>query len=113
MRARTPNCNAHAEQFVRSIKRPALKKFLYTCVDRDDVMQYQLTWCGRFSVPFGINVASRLSEELDGRLLEGTLLDYGTSVSEASLDLGQIEGLGTTAPNNLRHWVGYAAIGYE
>lgn len=95
------------------IKRPALNKFLYTCADRDDVTQYKLSWCGRFSVPFGINVASRLSEELNGRLLEGTLLDYGTSVGEASLDLGQIEGLGTTAPNNLRHWVGYAAIGYE
>jgi AmmeMemoRadiSam system protein B len=94
------------------VTRPALKNFLYTCVDRDNVRDYKLTWCGRFSVPFGLNVASRLSEELDGRQLAGTLLGYGTSVGEVSLDLDEIPGLGTTAPNNLHHWVGYAAIGY-
>jgi AmmeMemoRadiSam system protein B len=95
------------------VKRMSLQKFLYTCVDKDDVTQYKLTWCGRFSVPFGINVASRLGEELDGRLLTGSLLGYGTSVGEASLDVEELDGLGTTAPNNLHHWVGYAAIGYR
>jgi MEMO1 family protein len=95
------------------VTRPRLKNFLYTCVNREDVREYKLTWCGRFSIPFGLNVASRLSEELDGQQLFGTLLDYGTSVGEASLDLDKIEGLGTTAPNNLHHWVGYAAIGYQ
>jgi hypothetical protein len=45
--------------------------------------------------------------------MQGTLLDYGTSVSEASLDLESIPGLGTTSPNNMHHFVGYAAIGYE
>ena len=43
----------------------------------------------------------------------GTLLDYGTSVSEASLDVESLGGLGPTAPNNLHHFVGYAAIGYR
>jgi AmmeMemoRadiSam system protein B len=95
------------------IERPDLKTFLYRCVDPEDVMRYTITWCGRFSVPFGLNVASRLAEGLEGRRLRGILLDYGTSVSEASLDLEGLEGLGTTAPNNLHHWVGYAAIGYQ
>ena len=90
-----------------------LKSFLYSCVDGDDVMQYRITWCGRFSIPFGLNVASRLSERLEGHSLAGVLLDYGTSVSEISLDLGLIPGLGVTAPNNLHHFVGYAAIGYR
>ncbi len=92
------------------VTRSSLQKFLYKCVDRGDVTQYKLTWCGRFSVPFGINVASRLNEELNGRQLVGTLLDYGTSVGEVSVD---VEGLGVTAPNNLHHWVGYASIGYQ
>jgi AmmeMemoRadiSam system protein B len=92
------------------VTRPRLEKFLYTCVDRGDVSQYKLTWCGRFSVPFGLDVASRLNEELNGQQLEGTLLGYGTSVGEVSVE---VEGLGVTAPNNLHHWVGYAAIGYE
>jgi hypothetical protein len=95
------------------VSRPKLEKFLYTCVDRGDVTRYLLTWCGRFSVPFGINVASRVTEELNRGQLAGTFLGYGTSVGEISLDLEEIPGLGTTAPNNLHHWVGYAAIGYR
>lgn len=95
------------------VERATLEKFLYFCVDREDVTRYRITWCGRFSVPFGLNVASRLTETLESRGLEGTLLDYGTSVSEASLDLEGLGGLGTTAPNNLHHFVGYAAIGYK
>jgi AmmeMemoRadiSam system protein B len=91
----------------------ALRDFLYTCVDSTDVTRYTLTWCGRFSVPFGLNVARRVSEAMDGRTLEGTLLDYGTSLGEVSLDLDAVPGLGATAPNNLHHWVGYAAIGYR
>lgn len=90
-----------------------LREFLYTCVDKDDVMKYKVTWCGRFSIPFGLDVASRLAQSLEHRTLEGKLLGYGTSVAEASLDLDAIPGLGATAPNNLHHWVGYAAIGYR
>lgn len=95
------------------IRRRALREFLYTCVDSTDVTRYRLTWCGRFSVPFGLNVASRLGEMLDGHPLRGNLLGYGTSLGEISLDLDAIPGLGVTAPNNLHHWVGYVAIGYR
>ncbi len=101
------------EQLTGPVDRQRLKQFLYTCVDQKDVSQYKLTWCGRFSVPFGLDVASRVSEALDSHPLTGTLLDYGTSVAEASLDLDEILGLGATAPNNLHHWVGYVAIGYR
>jgi AmmeMemoRadiSam system protein B len=90
-----------------------LREFLYACVDQGNVLDYKITWCGRFSVPFGLSVASRVAERLESRKLEGRLLDYGTSVSEASLELGALEGLGATAPNNLHHWVGYAAIAYR
>jgi AmmeMemoRadiSam system protein B len=95
------------------VDRNRLKQFLYTCVDKKDVTQYKLSWCGRFSVPFGLDVASRVSETLASHPLTGTLLDYGTSVAETSLDLDEILGLGATAPNNLHHWVGYVAIGYR
>ncbi len=90
-----------------------LREFLYACVDPGNVLDYKITWCGRFSVPFGLSVASRVAARLESRTLEGHLLDYGTSVSEASLDLEALEGLGATAPNNLHHWVGYAAIAYR
>jgi AmmeMemoRadiSam system protein B len=95
------------------VHRNALREFLYTCVDRTDVTRYKVTWCGRFSVPFGLDVASRVKESLTAEPLTGTLLDYGTSLGEVSLDLKTIPGLGATAPNNLHHWVGYPAIGYR
>ena len=87
-----------------------LKGFLHCCVNPDDVTKYRIPWCGRFSVPFGLNVAIRMTEALEGRTLQGYLLDYGTSISEASLE---VDGLGPTAPNNFHHWVGYAALGYQ
>jgi AmmeMemoRadiSam system protein B len=95
------------------VERDKLNAFLYRCVDAHDVMQYKITWCGRFSIPLGLNVAGRVMLAVEGRALTGTLLDYGTSVSEASLDVENLDGLGTTAPNNLHHFVGYASIGYR
>jgi hypothetical protein len=61
-------------------------------------------------VPFGLAATLRLAERLESRSLTGTLLDYGTSVSETSIE---VKGLGATAPNNFHHFVGYAAIGYR
>jgi AmmeMemoRadiSam system protein B len=87
--------------------------FLYRCVKGDDVTDYAIPWCGRFSVPLGLSVASRLSMALESRPLNGVILDYGTSVSEASIEVDGLGGMGVTAPNNLRHWVGYAAIAYR
>jgi len=102
-----------ASDLAGPIEAEKLEKFLYACVDRDDVTRYRVTWCGRFSVPFGLDVASRVSRSLSGRTLEGSVLDYGTSLEEVSLDLSAIPGLGATAPNNLHHWVGYPALGYR
>jgi AmmeMemoRadiSam system protein B len=95
-----------------AVDRQKLQEFLYHCVDPDDVTRYRIPWCGRFSIPFGLNVASRVTEALESRPLLGNMLDYGTSISEASLDLAGLDSLGPTAPNNFLHWVGYTAIGY-
>jgi AmmeMemoRadiSam system protein B len=78
----------------------------------DDVHEYRITWCGRFSVPFGLAMAARAAE-LSGRgPLRGELLRYATTLDPGRSDPG-VEGLGVTAPANLRHWVGFAAIGYR
>jgi AmmeMemoRadiSam system protein B len=102
-----------ASTLAGKVEANSLKEFLHTCVDEADPTRYRLTWCGRFSIPLGLSVAARVQQAVAGRPLEGRLLDYGTSVSEVSLDLERIPGLGATAPNNLHHWVGYAAIGYR
>ena len=103
-----------AENFLSGkISDDKLRGFLYTCADSEDIKQYKITWCGRFSIPLGLLTANGLAVELEGKPLEGYLLDYGTSVSEISLDLQGLEPLGVTAPNNLHHWVGYGALGYR
>jgi AmmeMemoRadiSam system protein B len=90
-----------------------LRQFLYNCVEEGDIKKYKLTWCGRFSLPFGLKVANQLSESLLGRNIQGYLLDYGDSLSEISLDLEGLSPMGATAPNNLHHWVGYMAMIYR
>ena len=72
---------------------------------------YRITWCGLYSIPFGLTVAMRLQEEMDAAPLTGTLLRYGDSVSDGRLELPDTR-LGVTAPNTLDHWVGYATVVY-
>ena len=73
---------------------------------------YNIPWCGLYSIPFGLSVAKGLQEELGKDQLNGQLLRYGDSLSDGRL---QVEGtkLGVTAPNTLRHWVGYPTLIYH
>lgn len=88
-----------------------LERLLYKLVKRDDVKEYRVTWCGRFCVPFGLALTEHLATRLGQTVPEGVLWRYDTSVELGELPLREA-GLGTTAPSNLRHWVGYAAIGF-
>jgi AmmeMemoRadiSam system protein B len=79
-------------------------------------LDYRLPWCGRFSVPFGLELLRKVSVETEGRVPTGALLRYGTSLSEPELPVSEAvraSGLGYTAPSNLHHWVGYVAVGYR
>jgi len=84
-------------------------------VDEDDFRSYLIPWCGRFSVPFGLELMRKLALTIEGAVPHGDLLRYGTSVSEPELAVDaatRAAGLGYTAPSNFHHWVGYASIGY-
>ena len=101
------------EQYlVGQLETEKLHTFFSHLVDEEDVMTYKITWCGRFSVPFGLTCVTYLVEALRRPPLRGYLLKYDTSVASGELPLRAV-GLGTTAPSNLRHWVGYCAIGYR
>ncbi len=92
-----------------------LSTFQYTLVDENNVRSYKLPWCGRFSIPFGLEVLRDLAERTGLATPEGHLLRYATSLSEPQLPVSQSTldaGLGFTAPSNLHHWVGYATVGY-
>ena len=85
-------------------------------VEESDVRRYRIPWCGRFSIPFGLELLRKTAALSGGGVPHGTLLRYGTSLSEPQLPVAQATrdaGLGTTAPSNLHHWVGYAAVGYS
>ena len=73
---------------------------------QDPLHPYRITWCGIYTIPFGLTVAARWQ---DG--LEGTLLRYGDSVTDGKLAVSGTR-LGVTAPNTLGHWVGYATVVY-
>jgi MEMO1 family protein len=76
----------------------------------------KMTWCGRFSVPFGLSIASQLFGGLKGKgesrglVCYGRPIAYSTSIGAPSLP--SRTGLSTTAPSNLYHFVGYPAVIY-
>lgn len=89
-----------------------LEALMYTLVKRSDVREYQVQWCGRFSIPFGLNFLFKVYREMGMPIPEGYLMGYGTSVELGQLQLEIDKRPGVTAPANLHHWVGYASIGY-
>ncbi len=73
----------------------------------------KITWCGRFSIPFGLFLSSNLYKVANARkerwkVLYGHPLCYSTSVNSPTLS--SKTGLGTTAPSNLYHFVGYPGV---
>lgn len=90
-----------------------LHKLYSSLVDENDPYVYLITWCGRFSIPFGLSVLSDLSGSLGMQPFSGIFLSYGTSVALGLMDEGIEPPLQTTAPSNLHHWVGYLAMGFK
>jgi hypothetical protein len=99
-----PLCDAGVGSFVRLVWDPTRPDY--------PAYPYRITWCGLYSIPFGLTVAARLQERLGAPPLAGELLRYGDSVSDGRLAVPGTH-LGTTAPNMVAHWVGYATVIYR
>jgi MEMO1 family protein len=84
----------------------------YTLADHDH-REYKWTWCGRYSVPFGLLVGWHLQQMRRAPPLHGTILGYATSLDDQRIEVNDLDGMGVTAPATMRHWVGYAAVGYR
>lgn len=80
-------------------------------VDDGDPDTYRLTWCGRFSIPFGELLLLGTSEALGVPVPRGRALTYATSVGSPELAVRET-GLGATAPASLYHFVGYPAVAW-
>jgi len=89
-----------------------VKGFYHSTVKKENYKEYKWTWCGRYSIPFGLLLTEHLAEEHENEKATGYFIDYSTSISDKPLPVKDI-GMGHTAPAHIRHWVGYAAIGYE
>ncbi len=93
-----------------------LRGLFEALVDPVDVRRYRIPWCGRFSVPFGLELTRRTAARLGLPVPVGRVLRYGTSLTEAEPRVPREvrdEGLGCTAPSNFHHFVGYLALGVE
>jgi AmmeMemoRadiSam system protein B len=99
--------------FDGELSRDRIERFTrYTLADHDH-REYKWTWCGRYSVPFGLLVAWYLAQIRGATRLSGTILGYATSLGDQRVRVEDLDGMGVTAPATLRHWVGYAAVGYR
>lgn len=101
-----------ANCLVGDITSDKIKKFIHYTVKEENYKEYKWTWCGRYSVPFGLATAHHLSQNLEEGAINGELIGYSTSIDQEKLKVDDLH-MGTTAPANNNHWVGYAAVGYE
>lgn len=90
----------------------AKNKALYeTFVDPAKPQSYRVTWCGRFSITFGLRFLEKLNRLRGGGGLRGHPIAYSTSIGHPELKLGDA-GPGVTAPSHLYHFVGYPGLVY-
>ena len=88
-----------------------VEQFYTTCVNPEQPSEYRLTWCGRFAIPLGLLVLERTTAALGLPVPVGHPLVYGTSIGGPELPVKAI-GMGSTAPANLYHFVGYPSEAY-
>lgn len=89
-----------------------MKRFNEYTVQKQDFREYKWTWCGRYALPLGLLTANRLNQLLSKAPLEGSLLDYATTIDHSHFPVEDL-GMGTTAPANPQHWVGFVGMGYK
>ncbi len=94
-----------------SLDSARVHQFYRYTLQENDYKKYKWTWCGRYSVPFGLLTAYFLSLQKPRQELMGTPLKYSTSIEHAPIPVKDLK-MGVTAPANLHHWVGYVAMAY-
>lgn len=89
-----------------------ISRFFGYTVNPDNFREYRWTWCGRYSIPFGLLTSIYLQSMQPGNPLRGTPVAYATSISQPHLKVDDIK-MGRTAIASPGHWVGYPAIGFK
>ncbi len=107
---------AHEHEIINNcltcnISTEKIQTFINYTTDKDNYKKGKWSWCGRYSVPMGLLTTYDLQEILNIKL-KGVLLGYATSLDHSHLSVSDLK-MGITAPANIHHWVGYAAVGYK
>ena len=87
-------------------------KFVDYTVKSGNWRDYKWTWCGRYSVPFGMLTAFHLQKLAGEAPLKSVLSDYSTSIAQKQLKVDDLK-MDITAKANLHHWVGYCVEGFK
>lgn len=89
-----------------------IQKFVNYTVQDTNFREYKWTWCGRYSVPFGLLMSYNLNQLSPTSDFFGEFIGYSNSIDHPRIKVDDLN-MGITANANPRHWVGYAAIGYR
>ena len=89
-----------------------VQSFTQYTVQDTNYHTYRWTWCGRYSVPFGLLTLAKLESSLRSSPSSGQLIGYSTSIAEKPVPVSDLK-MGQTAKATIKHWVGYAGIGYR
>ena len=98
--------------FEGSLTEEKIARFFTYTVDPLNFREYRWTWCGRYSIPFGLLTSLHLQSLQSASSLEGVPVAYATSISQPHVEVDDL-GMGRTAAATSRHWVGYPAIGFK
>jgi len=98
--------------WTNDITEAKIKRVTEYTVQQDDYKDYKWVWCGRYSVPFGLDFANKLNILTNNKPLTGTFMHYQSSIDHELIDVEDL-GMGTTAIATQRHWVAYASLKYE
>jgi MEMO1 family protein len=105
----------HEQEIIQSISgelnSDKVRNFCNYTVQDTNFRDYKWTWCGRYSIPAGLLTAFYLNKIYGGKPLRGFQVGYTNSIDHLQIPVDDLE-MGVTAPANMHHWVGYAAIGY-
>ncbi len=104
--------NIISECLIDGLDPQRIRRFFEYTVMKDNFKEYAWTWCGRYSVPFGLLTAYYLQQKTKNTQLFGYMLRYSTSIAQEQIDVSDLN-MGVTSPANIHHWVGYVAIGYK
>jgi len=97
---------------IGEISENKINMFNQYTVQTDNYKEYKWTWCGRYSVPFGLLFANKLNVLVHGKELKGNLIDYRTTIHNKHIKVEDI-GMGVTAKANQHHWVGFTGISFN